>query len=170
MLNQLQGDSPWYVVYTIPKHEKKVYGELNRRAIMAFLPLQKVTRQWRSAKRKVELPLFPNYLFVKITPSMLWSILSITGVVRFISYEGAPAVIKESEIEIIKKLISNNGELIDQGFYASGERVRVTQGPLDGLEGEIINIRGKDRLVVEFEVIHKVFAVDIPIAFLEKAV
>lgn len=163
-------DSSWFVVYTIPKNEKKIYSELVKRAIPALLPLQKVTREWRTKKKKVELPMFPNYVFVKVPHNKLWPVLTISGVVRFIACNGIPVVVKNSEIELIKKLIEGKGEVIDRDPFRSGEMVQVTQGPFAGLEGEVLNIKGRDRFIVEFSVINKTFAVDVPVAFPGKQV
>ncbi len=55
----------WYAAYTMPKFEKRIYGELVKKNVEAYLPVQQVFRQWSDRVKKIELPLFPNYIFVR---------------------------------------------------------------------------------------------------------
>lgn len=158
----------WYVIYTIPRNEKKVYSELSKRAVEVFLPLQKVVRQWGTRKQKLEVPLFPNYLFISASKAMLWSVLSVKGVVRFISFNGAPAIISNTQMEVIKKIISNDGEVSDRSLFATGDHVRVKNGPFAGLEGKVLDVKGRIRFFIEFEQINQILSIDISGALLEK--
>lgn len=158
----------WYVIYTLPRNEKKVYSELSKRAVKVFLPLQKVVRQWGPRKQKLEVPLFPNYVFISIPKAMLWSVLSVKGVVRFVSFNGVPAIISNAEIEVVKKIILNNGEVSDRSFFAAGDHVRVKDGPFTGLEGKVLDVKGTTRFFIEFEQINHVLSIDISPALLEK--
>ena len=80
----------WYVVYTLSKHEKKVEKLLERKNIESYLPKRTIIRQWSDRKRKVEAPLFPNYLFVHIHPREFWKVLSTNGVIRFVCTGRSP--------------------------------------------------------------------------------
>lgn len=139
-LNVMKQDN-WYVVYTYPNSEKKIYNELNKRAITAFLPTKKVVRQWSDRKKKLEIPLFPNYIFVKLPPKQMWVVLMIDGVVRFISFDGAPVVVRDTEIDVVKKLISASSEVNNENFCIQGEKVQVKEGPLSGLVGRVVTQR-----------------------------
>jgi transcription antitermination factor NusG len=154
--------SCWHIVYTSPNTEKKIYNELCKRSINAYLPVNQVVRQWSDRKKKLELPLFPNYIFVKVTAREMWSVLMVAGVLRFISFGQQIAVIKDEEIETIKKLLHTNPEVNQETDCVIGDRVKVTDGPFKGLEGTVSQVKGYTRLFVSLETINRVLSVEIP--------
>ncbi len=175
---QCSSGSDWYVLYTIPRNEKKVYSELTRREIKAFLPLQKVVRLWGTRKQKLVLPLFPNYLFVSIPRNLFWTVLAVSGVVRFVLYNGAPATIKSAEMEAMQKLLFTQGNMAggDLSYQVeeadltcrAGEQVQVKSGPFEGLKGKVLQLQGKTKFFIEFEQINRVISVDVCSTLLEK--
>ena len=88
----------WYVIYTKPRWEKKVYSLLIDKDIEAYCPLNRVRRKWSDRIKWVEEPLFKSYVFVKVTEENLSSVRLIHGVVNFVSWLGRPAVVKNKEI------------------------------------------------------------------------
>lgn len=58
----------WDMAYTFPKAERKAACKLREMGVTSFLPLHKVVKQWSDRKKKLELPLFPNYLFINRIP------------------------------------------------------------------------------------------------------
>jgi len=120
--------------------------------------------------KKLQVPLFRSYLFVKILPNERYKVLNHNGVVNFINYNGKPAIVREEEIEAINKFISNdvdicNEECIPLGI---GERVKVTTGPLNGIEGTIHQKKGSKRLYLELTTIHQTLSVDVPLDCLQR--
>ncbi len=158
----------WYVVYTYPNTEKKVCNELNKREITAYLPTIEVTRQWSDRKKKLEVPLFPNYLFVKITSIKMWMVLAVKGVVKFVSFDNAPKVVQDSEISWVRKLIQGTGILGREASPCKGDKVQVTQGPLSGLVGRVSSDKGLTRLFVELEALQQFVSVEINADLLQK--
>src|SRR5688572_14119498 len=110
-LKQKPNDPKWNVVYTRPKSEKKVASSISKMGIESYLPLQKVVRQWSDRKKKMEVPLFPNYVFVKIEETERGYLYSIKELVRFVSLEKIPVVVRENEILAIKHVLSGNFEV-----------------------------------------------------------
>jgi len=90
--------SHWYIVYTFPNLEKKIYNELTKKKIKAYLPLQNVIRQWSDRKKEIKVPMFPNYVFINSTERERFNLLKIAGVLKFITFEGKPAMVSEDEI------------------------------------------------------------------------
>ncbi|MDN5217521.1 UpxY family transcription antiterminator [Fulvivirgaceae bacterium BMA12] len=158
----------WYVVYTYPNSEKKIYNELNKREITAYLPTKGVVRQWSDRKKKLEVPLFPNYVFVNIPPKDMWMVLMVNGVVKFVSFNGTPAVVRDSEIDLVKRLSSKANVVSNKNFYIRGEKVQVKEGVFSGLVGKVMNKKGMTRLYVELETAHLMFSIDIEAALLKK--
>lgn len=164
-------ESEWYAAYTLPNNEKKVYQELLKRGEEAYLPTHKVLRQWKDRKKQLNVPLFPNYVFLKTAKFNLWPMLEIYGLVRYVTFNGKPAVIPEKEIEAIKQVMSLDmriNEVSREETCMIGERVRIMQGPLLGLEGVVVSRKDKKRLLIGFRTINQTISVDVSVDFLEK--
>jgi transcription antitermination factor NusG len=158
----------WYVVYTYPNCEKKIYNELIKRNIDAFLPTRQQTRQWSDRKKKIEVPLFPNYIFVKISSRCMWNVLMINGVARFVSFNEGPAAVKDAEIDVIKRITANCNEINNEDFCLKGEKVQVQHGPLQGLIGKVVDKKGLTKLYIELETVSQTISVEIDAAQLGK--
>jgi transcription antitermination factor NusG len=168
LLDSAQVEKDWLVIYTIPKNENKVYSELLKRGIDAYLPMRSVVRQWSDRKKKIQVPLLPNYVFLKPSRQKMWSVVGITGVVRYVSFEGKPAIVRQKEIDVIKKIQQSNYTVHDDEKCAIGDRMRITAGPLAGLEGVLYQKKGGDRFCIELESISKSIAVEVPTHLLVK--
>jgi transcription antitermination factor NusG len=92
---------PWRVVYTYPQQEKKIFNKLLALGMNAYLPLRKIVKQWSDRKKQLEVPLFPNYLFVKVPDIYRFRVLAIPGVTRFISFDGRLAAVSDKEMKMI---------------------------------------------------------------------
>ncbi|MDR0605400.1 MAG: UpxY family transcription antiterminator [Bacteroidales bacterium] len=144
----------WYVVYTKPCHEKKVYEELLFRCYISYLPLIKKTSVWSDRRKVVEKPLFPSYVFVYLEHvSKYYEVLQIKGVVTFIRFCCQLARVKESEIETIKKLIANCSTLNLSSLNVTvGDKRTILSGPLAGFECEVISIsKGNRKILVRID-------------------
>ena len=142
----------WYALYTKARWEKKVQRELELQGYIHYLPLITKMKQWSDRKKKVEEPLFKSYIFVKASEKEYYDILNIDGAVAYVTFDGKAAPIPEWQIEAVRKTVNNHlpFELTGEKLQP-GEHVKIKEGNLKGLEGEIINIRGKNRLVIRIE-------------------
>jgi transcription antitermination factor NusG len=120
----------WYVVYTKPKWEKKVAEQLQKRGIECYCPLIAQIRQWSDRKKKVEVPLFNSYVFVQLAESDRNSVFDTVGVVRYLFWLGKPAIVRDEEINVIKKWL-NNADTIDVAVasYQIGDSIQLESGP-----------------------------------------
>ena len=120
----------WYVVYTKPKWEKKVAEQLRKRGIACYCPLVTQMRQWSDRKKKVEVPLFNSYVFVQLDESDRNSVFDTVGVVRYLFWLGKPAIVRNEEIEVIKKWL-NTSDIIDLAVssYQVGDSIQLESGP-----------------------------------------
>src|SRR5690606_15969941 len=96
----------WYVFYTRSRQEKKVRDLLLKGGFEVFLPMQKVMRQWSDRKKKVDVPLFNSYIFVKDQEFRITDILRIPGVAWNIRHNGKPAILRQEEFELINRFIT----------------------------------------------------------------
>lgn len=159
-------NTQWYVLYTRSRHEKKVYEELQFLDITAYLPLHKVVRQWSDRKKRVIVPLIPNYVFVKVQPNERWKPLTITGTIDYVKFNGSPAIIPEKDIELIGHMSQENVHVSDKVFN-NNDRVIVTAGPFKDLEGIVIQQNGKTKLAILLESIKTTFVVEVSTSYLE---
>ncbi|MFE3871998.1 UpxY family transcription antiterminator [Flavobacterium sp. ZS1P70] len=93
----------WYVVYTKPKWERKVAEQLGKIGIECYCPLITVVRQWSDRKKKIEVPLFNSYVFVQLAESDRNLVFQSAGAVRYLFWLGKPAIVKDEEIDVIRK-------------------------------------------------------------------
>ncbi len=158
----------WYAVYTRPRHEKKVYDQLVENELEVFLPLIKRVRQWKDRKKKVDMPLFPSYLFVHFDYKYRFDILNIKGVVKIINFKGEPAVVPDWQIDSLKKMLTRPEIIHLEHYIQPGELVEVLEGPFKGMRGSVKIIKGESRLVVSIEGLMQTVSVDIDASMLKK--
>ncbi|MEM1134442.1 MAG: UpxY family transcription antiterminator [Bacteroidota bacterium] len=152
----------WYVVYTYPKSEKQVSNKIKELGYETFLPTQHIVRQWSDRKKKLEEPLFPNYVFVKTSLQERFNILKVRGLVRFIAFDGKPVSIPEEEIQSIRKVLNGNVSVSSSNAnYTIGDKVKITHGQFAGTEGVLIRENGKDRFAVQLQALKQSVIVDI---------
>ena len=139
----------WHAIYTNPRSEKKVAGRLVDKGIEVYCPLNKVRRKWSDRYKVVEEPLFKSYVFVRIVPEDQLKVRMVEGVVNFVYTMGKPAVIREKEIDLIKKFLKEYQEVEATPVSLSkGSKVRVTSGVLMDREGIVVDIQHKTAFVL----------------------
>ena len=144
----------WYAVYTNPRAEKKAYAELISQAIEAYLPLQKILRQWSDRKKWVEEPLFRSYIFVNISQNRYFDVLNTAGIVRYITFEGKAVSIPQRQIDAIRYYLSETDmqtEHKEMPDLIPGTVVEIMRGALKGLSGQLIEHKGQKRVSIEIE-------------------
>jgi transcription antitermination factor NusG len=147
----------WYAVWTKSRHEKTASATLGSLGISHFLPLQSVVRQWSDRKQVVDVPLFPSYLFVRMDPlsGSRLQVLKTPGVVGFVGNVAGPLPIPDTEIESVRRLVQCGAECSSQPVLKKGDRVVVVRGPLRGVEGTLLRVGPKSKLVVAIELIQR---------------
>lgn len=138
----------WRVVYTQPRAEKKVYERLVEADIETYLPLYTTIRRWSDRKKKVELPLFNSYIFVKVNDAERLRALDVHGVVRYVYYLGKPALVRQKEIDAIERFLNKTEGLKIR--VETGDSVEIASGPMEGVYGKVIRV-SKERLVLRIE-------------------
>ena len=96
----------WYAVYTKPRWEKKVYALFLAQDITAYCPLNKVKKKWSDRYKIVHEPLFKSYVFVQVEENEMTKVRMVGGVVNFVYWNGKPAIIKEEEINTIRRFLN----------------------------------------------------------------
>jgi len=151
----------WYVAYTNANHEKRVTQQLEKRSVEHFLPLYESTRRWKDRRVRLQMPLFPGYVFVKLALRDRLQLLQIPGVVHLVSFNGHPAPLPQEDIRAIRNCLDGGHQVEPHPYLRAGRRVRVMSGPLRGLDGIILRRKNKARFVLSFELIMRSLAVEI---------
>ena len=151
----------WFAVYVTSRHEKKVQMQLAVQQIETFLPLYTTIHRWKNRCRKVlQLPLFPNYLFVHIPISERFAVLRTPGVVSMVCSGHLPVPLPAAAIEAIRTALAVR-EVEPHPYLAVGNRVRIIDGPLVGMEGVLVRKKSKLRVVLLLDEIRQSAAVEV---------
>lgn len=155
--------SRWYALYTRSRFEKKMLSELTDRNIEVFLPMREILSRWKDRKKKIWMPLFPGYIFVNHinTPENRYRILNIPGAVRFVGLDGRAEPVPEEQIESVRRFLEASIAVDPYPYLGVGSRVEVIAGPLKGIEGILVEKRGKFRFVVQVDLIRQAVSVEI---------
>jgi transcription termination/antitermination protein NusG len=137
-------EKKWYAVYTHAKWEKKVAALFTRKSIENYCPLNRVLRQWSDRKKIVYEPLFTCYVFVRIDNKESISVLQTEGVLNYVNWQGKPAVIRDSEIEVIKKfMVEHENVRLEKIEVDIKDTVRIKCGLFMEQEGIVMEVLGK---------------------------
>lgn len=140
----------WYVASCEPMKERKAIDGLRERRIAAYLPMHRMWRWTRGRKRLIESPLFVGYVFVGLTPKQsVYDLLRIHGIDGLIEVQGKPARI-DCWLIVQVAALEADGQFDHTGSktpqYATKQKLKITAGQFAGLIGEMIGMKGEDRL------------------------
>ncbi|MBI5752538.1 MAG: transcription/translation regulatory transformer protein RfaH [Hydrogenophilales bacterium] len=148
----------WYLIYTKPRQEALAQENLVRQGYGVYLPKVRLMRRRRGKQEAVVEPLFPRYLFIHLdTQSDNWApIRSTFGVASLVRFGSEPAQVPD---ELVARLKSQEGQ---EGLHEwaepkmkVGDRVRVAEGPLKGVEGILLAKTGQERVMLLLEMLGK---------------
>jgi transcription antitermination factor NusG len=159
----------WYAAYTCANHEKCVAEQLSVRSVEHFLPLYQSVRRWKDRRVHLQLPLFPGYVFVRLALRDRLQVLQIPSVAKLVSFNGTPAALPEAEIEALKAGLERGVQAVPHPYLKAGRRVRITAGPLEGLEGIVIRKKNALRFVISLDLIQRSIRLDIEASSVEPA-
>jgi transcriptional antiterminator RfaH len=156
----------WHLIYTMPNQEKKVADRLTERRIQSYLPLTVQKRQWHDRIKIVHAPVFPSYVFVYL--SSLYDYcesMKTEGSCNYVKFGNRLARVTEQEIGNIRMVESKgaNVEVLDKTFQI-GQRLVIQQGPLTGLNCEVVDYKGKQRILVRVSMLQRSVLADLPFA------
>ncbi len=152
---------PWFALQVRSRYENIVTAHLDGKDYEWFLPLYKSRRRWSDRFKEIERPLFPGYLFCRLNPLNRLPILTTPGVVRIVGTSKTPIPIDETEIAAIQAAVKSGLPSQPLQFLRIGQRVRMNQGPLCGLEGILLNFRGRNHLVLSVTILQRSVAVQV---------
>lgn len=156
------GDQPvWWAAYTQHQHEKTVAEMLSGKGFEVFLPLHESTRRWKDRQKVLSLPLFPCYVFVRAILSRRLQVVTTPGIHMVLSRGEQIEVVPEPEIDAIRRAVQSSYRVEPHPFLKIGERVRVTRGSLEGVEGILVRKKNLFRLVLSVDMLAQSVGVEV---------
>jgi len=159
--------SSWHVLYTRHQHEKVVAQALSNKGFEVFLPLYSTTHRWKDRDKRVALPLFPSYVFLFGGLNRQCEINSTPGIHMLLMTAGHAAIVPESEISAVRRLVDTCQHLGPHPFLNAGDWVRVKSGPLAGAEGILVRRKNETRLVISIKMLGKSAATEVDSSIVE---
>ena len=151
----------WYAVYTCANHERRAAEQFRVRGIEHFLPQYESVRKWKDRRVRLQMPLFPGYVFIKVQLQNRFEVLQVPGVVRLVGFNGSPTPLPEEQMLILHARLSQCSRAMPHPFLSVGRRVRISAGPFTGLEGILRRKKSNLRVIVSLELIQRSVAVDV---------
>jgi transcription antitermination factor NusG len=158
----------WYAVYTNVNHEKQVAQQLGQRAIEHLLPLYDSVRRWKDRRVRLQMPLFPGYVFVRFALRDRLQVLRIPSIVRLVGFGGQPYPLPGTEIESLRTGIMSGLRIEPHPYLTVGSRVRIVRGPLAGAEGILAQKKNFCRVVLTLDLIARAAAVEVDATDIER--
>ncbi len=104
----------WYVLHTKPRCEKKVEEQLISLGINAYCPTRSEIKFWSDRKKRIDVPILPSMVLVNIDDKYVNRVYESSGVVRYMYWSGKRAVVRQSEVDILKKYLKGSYNFTDK--------------------------------------------------------
>jgi transcription antitermination factor NusG len=146
---------PWFALRVKSNFEQTASTCLRGKGYEELLPTYR-------SRRQAELPLFPGYVFARFDPnSRLLPILTTPGVLHIVGIGKTPEPIAESEMLNIQRIVESGVGAEPWPFTRIGQRIRIERGSLEGVEGILLEVKNRNRLVVSITLLQRSLAVEI---------
>ena len=165
MVNELR----WYAVYTAPRAEKKVSERFVQEGIDHYLPIQTVKRRWSDRIKEVQVPVVNGYIFVRINSTEFIKVTHVYGALSFVKEGGQPVAIPDKQMEGLRFMVEHADEPVEysQESFEHGETITIIKGPLEGMMGELIEVKGNHKVLIRLERFGCAVT-SVPISYVEK--
>ncbi len=161
-INQLGNERYWFALYTKPRSEFKAAEQIGSEGVEYYLPSVTKTKQWSDRKKKITEPLIRGYIFIFANEKERIISLEQFSVVRCVSERGKPARIPEWQIDNLKKVLSTNSDVIVKEGLVPGVKIKIKEGPFEGVIGTLQEIDNQKTLVVSIDLLNRSVVVYLP--------
>jgi transcription antitermination factor NusG len=153
----------WYALHTRARHEKVIERRLRDQGMGTLVPTTTEVHRWSDRQKKVEVPLFSCYVFIRCALSAedRMRVYRLENVHGFVGTRGSSLPIPDEQIESIQKILAQSAPWRSYPFLKVGQRVRIRGGAMDGVEGIFLSENGDHSLVVSVNAIQRSMAVRI---------
>lgn len=143
----------WYAIYTQVNKEKRVLDYLLRRGIECYLPVRKSLHQWSDRKVWIDEPLFPRYVFVRVSSTEFFDVYAAPGVISYVMFGGRAQSVPAEQIDQVRKMISQQERevVVSREHIEKGGHAEIIYGPFKGITGEVVRVCSNYRIIVRLE-------------------
>ncbi len=155
----------WYALYTRSHCEQLVWGQLEAKGFRLFLPRIDVWSQRAGRRHLISVPMFPGYLFLRhaLDKTSYINVRKARGLVRILGESWDKlSIIPNAEIEAIQSVLNSSLPTMPHPYLREGQRVRITRGPLRGIEGVLVQSKPtKGLLILSIDLLQRSVAVEV---------
>lgn len=156
----------WFALYVQVNHEKEVWKRLQDRSIHSYLPLMETWSKRRDRRKRIQVPLFPGYIFFHTVMDDVshLHVIKTPGAITIVRSSEGPLSIPDYQIENLQTILKAREALKIHPYLKEGDWVQVVKGPLAGCTGILLrhNPR-KGRLVVSVDLIQRSVSVELDV-------
>lgn len=147
----------WYLIYTKPRHEKKVAAELTDKKIASFLPMTKKLRTWSDRKKFIEEPLFPSYVFIYLRDLQdYYDGIDVEGFLYYVRMGKRIARVSDTVVKNIQLAVTQtHGLEVSDSHFEPGQKAVISEGPLTGLSCELIQVDRNKKLLIRVDLLKR---------------
>jgi transcription antitermination factor NusG len=155
--SEAEGRAPhqWYALAVRPRHDQAVSRTLENKGFQTFVPLYKKRHRYATRFRETELPLFPGYVFCRFSPQTRLPILTTPGVIQILGAGRLPIPVDETEMESLQTALRLHLPFWPHSFLEAGQRVRISEGALTGVEGVVMTYKQCLRVVLSITLLQR---------------
>jgi transcription antitermination factor NusG len=146
---------PWFALRVRSNHERLTGLHLRERGYEEFSPCYKVEKRWSDRTKQIDQFLFPGYIFCRFDPNDRLPILTAPGVVDVVGFGKQPEPVPCAEIERVRQMVESGLAVTPYPYVQVGQAVLIERGPLSGVEGILVEVKGKVRLVVSINLLQR---------------
>jgi transcriptional antiterminator NusG len=146
---------PWFALRVRSNYERVTVTHLRERGYEQFAPSYKIEKRWSDRTKQIDQFLFPGYLFCRFDPNDRLPILTAPGVVDVVGFGKTPERIPDSEVERVRRMVESGLLVTPYPYVQVGQPVLIERGPLSGVEGILVEVKGKVRLVVSVNLLRR---------------
>jgi transcription termination/antitermination protein NusG len=166
-------ESPWFAIWTNSHCEERVREQLDGKGFRTFLPTVRDWSRRAGIRRVVVRPMFPSYLFVqhRIDKRSYVEIMKTKGLVRILGERwDRLEAIPSAEVDAIRRVVDSPLPVMPHPYLQQGQRVRIVDGPLSGIQGILVRSRPeRGLLVLTVDLLRRSVAVEVDCTAVEPA-
>lgn len=148
--------SGWYLIYTKPRHEKKVHTRLNELKVTSFLPMKKEVSTWHDRKKIIDKPLFPSYVFIYLNGMKdYYDGMDADGTLYYVKTGKQIVRVGDEIVDNIKLAVQSTDIEVSANNFQPGHKLIITQGALTGLSCEVVEYESSQKLLVRVDLLQR---------------
>jgi len=161
IITEAYREKRWYAAYTSANHEKRVAEQLVVRDVEHFLPVYESVRRWKDRRVTLKCRCFPGYVFVCMALRDRLQVQQVPGVANLVGFGGTPAALPKEAIEALRASLESGVRAQPHPYLTLGRQVQVRSGPMAGMQGILLQRKGRFRVVISIELIERSVAVEL---------